>query len=148
MQTSMAVDENRVDHEQAVRTALELLRRKSSAGAAQRLEAAREASARAWGHRRGLRMAKPGSEWWRLLGRKSRGSCPDRLPGDDHVSLWLRGREPDAYVSQPYGLSSDVVLEMVRAAEVYDLRFTISTWPAWWNPGAVLFVEWRRAERP
>ncbi len=148
MQTSMAADEDRVDHEQAIRTSLELLRRNHSAGAAQRLEEARDASARAWGRRHGLSMARPGSEWWRLLGRRSRGSCPDRLPGDDHVSLWLRERTPEAYVSQPYGLSSDVVAEMLRAAELYGLKFTISTWPAWWNPGAVLFVEWRRAERP
>jgi hypothetical protein len=137
-----------MDHERAVRTSLELLRRNRSAGAAQRLDEARDASARAWGRRHGLSMAKPGSEWWRLLGRGSRGSYPDRLPGDDHVSLWLRDRTPEAYVSQPYGLSSDVVTEMLRAAEYYGLKFTISTWPAWWNPGAVIFVEWRRAERP
>ena len=37
---------------------------------------------------------------------------------------------------------------MLRAAELYGLMFTISTWPAWWNPGAVLFVEWRRAVLP
>ena len=86
-------------------------------------------------------MAKPGSEWWRLLGRRSRGSYPERLPGDDHVSLWLRERKPEVYVSQPYGLTSNVVAEMLRAAELYGLMFTISTWPAWWNPGAVLFVD-------
>ena len=147
MQTSMKVDADRRDHEQGIRTSLELLRRNRSAGAAQRLEEARGAFARAWGRRHGLSMARPGSEWWRLLGRRSRGSYPDRLPGDDHVSLWLRDRKPEAYVSQPYGLSSDVVAEMLRAAELYDLEFTISTWPAWWNPGAVLFVEWRCAQR-
>jgi hypothetical protein len=147
MQTSMAADEDRVDHEQAIRTSLELLRRTRSAGAAQRLEETREASARAWGRRRGLTMANPGSEWWRMLGQRSRGYCPDRLPGDDHVSLWLRGRKPEVYVSQPYGLSAALVAEMLRAAERYGLEFTISTWPAWWNPGAVLFVEWRCALR-
>jgi hypothetical protein len=148
MQTSMTVDEDRTDHEQAVRTSLELLRRDRSAGAVQRLEEARHTSARAWGRRRGLTMAKPGSEWWRLLGRRSRGFHPDRLPGDDHVSLWLRDRKPEVHVSQPYGLTSEVVAEMVRAAQLYGLEFTISTWPAWWNPGAVLFVEWRCAQRP
>jgi hypothetical protein len=86
-------------------------------------------------------MARPGSEWWRLLRRRSQGTYPDRLPGDDHVSLWLRERKPEVYVSQPYGLTSDVAAEMLRAAEFYGLKFTISTWPAWWNPGAVLFVE-------
>jgi hypothetical protein len=73
---------------------------------------------------------------------------PRTTPGDDHVSLWLREHKPEVYVSQPYGLTSNVVAEMLRAAELYGLMFTISTWPAWWNPGAVLFVEWRCAERP
>ena len=94
MQTPMTADEGRMDHEQAVRNSLELLRRNRSAG---RCNASRRPATPplAWGRRHGLSTAKPGSEWWRLLGRRSRGSYPERLPGDDHVSLWLRERKPE-----------------------------------------------------
>lgn len=132
--------------EDAVRTAIVRLSRERSPEAADRLEAARDAFARSWSRQQGLTPAEEDAPWWMLLGRKSRGTCPDRLPGDDHVSLWRRGRVPEVYVSQPYRLYTHVAAEMSRAAALYGLEFTISTWPAWWNPGAVLFVEWRRAE--
>jgi hypothetical protein len=99
----------------------------------------------------GLVPAKGTPSWQRLHGRRGpvADECTERaqLPGDDHVTLWRqpsdRGARISLWVSQPYGLTADDLAAMYAGAEERSLEFAVDTWPAWHNPGSVLFVTWR-----
>ena len=104
-----------------------------------------------WSHSRGVTEAD-GKAWFgRLLGKEyveadRLDGLPKKLPGDDHVSLWLKDGTPHIYVSQPYHFDFDTVRQMTATALIYGLKFSVKRWPAWWNPERILFVEWRRQE--
>lgn len=83
----------------------------------------------------------------RLINKRcSTDGVPCRLPGGDHVSLWLKDGKPEVYISQPYHLSLDNMRAIVEFCDRYRLTVDISTWPSWHFPGAVLTVEVKRAD--
>jgi hypothetical protein len=63
-------------------------------------------------------------------------------PGVDHPSLWIRDGKPAVFVFQPYGVQDVAALGAFCAAR--SLECSIDTWPAWHNPGRVVFVEIHR----
>jgi len=88
----------------------------------------------------------------RLIGRRCSalpggGSSPCRIPGWDHMSLWLKDGKPEVYVSQPYNLSLNEMRELVRFCDEYGLTTSVGMWPAWHFPGGVLMVEVKKANR-
>lgn len=86
--------------------------------------------------------------WSELLGKRpSREEELSRLPGDDHVTLWLKDGKPDVYVSQPYALGLDTLREMAQMADKHGLDVHVDAKSSWWFPGYTLFIEWRRAHR-
>jgi len=100
-----------------------------------------------WAEARGLSQVKHGN-WAKLIGKQEIVGVPGAryyggLPGDDHCSLWVRGKRPMAWVSQPYHLYPDTLRAMLAAADKYGLDFTVTT-GSWWYPGRTLFVEWHR----
>lgn len=91
----------------------------------------------------------------RLLGKRcwygghgSYDSPPCSPPGADHASLWIRDGKPIAYVFQPYGLTNDTLHELLAFCDRWGLDVNIDTWPAGHFPGAVLWVELTRQDRP
>jgi hypothetical protein len=104
-----------------------------------------------WALERGLKLyARSAPCIFRLLdrvppGHRHRGGlCWP--PGSDHASLWTHAGKPSCFISQPYSLDSRVLDEMLDFAMSYQLRFVVSTWPAFYYPGHVLMVEWFRYE--
>lgn len=109
-------------------------------------EALSELRQAAWIKRHGLEQSDGSIHWLELLGRRPGGEEQLlRLPGDDHVSLWLKGGKPDVYVSQPYALGVDTLREMARMADDHGLDVHVDAKSSWWFPGHTLFIEWRRA---
>jgi hypothetical protein len=53
--------------------------------------------------------------------------------------------EPACYVFQPYGLELETLAELVFFAKTHGLELTLSSFPSWHFPGAVLTVELRPA---
>lgn len=124
-------------------------------------EAARQVLMRdlktSWAAAHGVVQAEGPQFWGLLIGkpplsdfdrRRSPGALPEKLPGDDHETLWLRDGLPMMYVSQPYPLDFGTIRQMTAAALMYGLEFSISARPAWWNPGKVSFVVWRALSSP
>lgn len=65
---------------------------------------------------------------------------------DDHPSIWLRDGKPTIYVSQPYGLGTEALRELVARCDQLGLDATVNAWPAWHFPGSVVFVTMEKAE--
>ena len=104
----------------------------------------------AWIKSRRVRKAPPGTNYWgRLVGKtqseQGRIGRNERLPGDDHTSLWLEGDEPVIYVSQPYQLSFEELRNIVQACSDNALSVQVSSRPSWHFPGRVLMLEYTRA---
>ena len=81
----------------------------------------------------------------RLINKRCRyygsSECGHAVPGVDHPSLWLFGGEAVSLVYKPYGITSKNVLLLGEFCRDRELEIVIDTWPAWHNPGSVLFVE-------
>lgn len=87
----------------------------------------------------------------RLLGRQCRSGGVEREargdlppcwpPGADHSSLWNRDGKPVVFVMQPYPMSYATVRELVDFCERWGLQFSVSPWPSWHYPGAVVTLE-------
>jgi len=70
-------------------------------------------------------------------------------PHGDHESMWLKDGKPHVFVSQPYGLSHNKLMDILQYCEMAGLELTITSYPAWYYPGHVLFLEFRAAgEKP
>ena len=65
-------------------------------------------------------------------------------PGTDHESMWLRGEEPEKFVSQPYTLDMETLRAMITYCRKRGLTFTIRG-GSWHFPGSTVLVEFRRA---
>lgn len=101
-----------------------------------------------WAKGIGLRQS-PGQVCIRRLLGKSCGfeihSCVP--PRTDHASLWLKDGKPYCIVSQPYGpLSMSELEEIGKFCHRHGLEFTVDTWPAWYFPHAVLFINFKKAK--
>ena len=92
----------------------------------------------------------------RLLGKKCNafnwrnpmdgGRCECVPPGTDHASMWVQGRSPVLFVSQPYGLTARTLQEMHDFAKKYGLEFDVSAEASWWFPSRTVLVCWRVKE--
>lgn len=67
-------------------------------------------------------------------------------PHADHMYLWRDKRGELVYTSQPYAFSWDYLQETIDFCRKHGLRVDID-FPdrAWWNPGGVLMLEFRKA---
>ena len=107
----------------------------------------------AWATHHGLTPATQGViSTHRLVPREDRETCLlgsiERClpPGADHGELWARDRKAWCLTSQPYGpLDQEALEATVEYCERHGLTFDVSTWPAWWAPGKVLFLRYWRA---
>ena len=109
-------------------------------------EAECEKALHQWAQKHGLTRSKGHVCLTRLVWHCKRSHGCAQLAGSDHASLWLKDGKPHVYVSQPYGLSLETLLEMVSQCQELGLEIHIGTWPAWHFPGTVLMVEVRRRE--
>lgn len=103
-----------------------------------------------WARQRGLKQSKKRPFCvCRLLDKRcshyGASSCPNSPPETDHPSLWCRDGKAHTFVSQPYQLLDPERLD--RFCRERGLKCTITTWPAWHYPGAVLHVEITKEER-
>jgi hypothetical protein len=59
---------------------------------------------------------------------------------------WMGRRKDGAYcyLSQPYGLDQETIIEMLVFASRWDLEFHIDTFPAPHFPGSTLSVLWMK----
>lgn len=57
----------------------------------------------------------------------------------DHGTRWLRAGQPYCLLGQPYDLSADDLAEL-HELQARGLHVSITTWPSWHYPGAVLSV--------
>jgi hypothetical protein len=62
------------------------------------------------------------------------------LPGSDHVSFWLKGGRPAAYVMQPYEVSSESLDGIFEFCKKHKLKVSISTDKSWHNPGKTTLI--------
>ncbi len=69
-------------------------------------------------------------------------------PGHDHSSLWGRDGKPLVFLSQPYPIGNDTIVESVAFCQRLGLSMAISTWPSFHFPGAVLSVEYWNPNGP
>jgi hypothetical protein len=93
-----------------------------------------------WAAMYGVKPSSGRCAWQRLLGRRVGPLCgrEDPMPDGDHQELWnLHGR-PIVLVSMPYDLD---IYKLVDWTRDHGLVATVELWPAWHNPGKVLFVE-------
>lgn len=70
-------------------------------------------------------------------------------PHGDHMNLWLdKAGKPVLFTSQPYGLGWKALQETIAFCKKWGLRVDIN-YPdqAWHNPGGVLMLEFRKAEK-
>jgi len=113
-------------------------------------EAEKTALMKTWASHHGLKLHKGNRNWAALVKppyKKPKTPMQDHYgPGDDHCSLWYKDGKPYCWVSQPYGLRPNDLLRMMAHANLYGLDFTIGSWPAWYYPGRVLFVVWKRKD--
>ena len=86
-----------------------------------------------------------------LVGMKKARDAGIHLPyiyssdlGLDHVSCWNKDGKPYCLVSQPYGLSTEALKNMLTTADILGLEIDISSHPSWHYPGAVLTVIWKK----
>lgn len=80
--------------------------------------------------------------WKSLIGLE--GDAEDKLPGDDHTSLWL-GKGGLTYVSHPYDLRLRELTEIVDACEQHGLEVHIDA-RSWLNPGSTMRVCYTKAQ--
>ena len=100
-----------------------------------------EANRHGRGHVRGQRLK--GNNW-----PCKRCDLAQAIPAADHLSEWTHDGKTAPIISQAYNLSYVTLKETVAFCEVHGLTVTISTEPSWVFPGAVITVEYRRAEKP
>jgi hypothetical protein len=86
-----------------------------------------------------------GRRAWRYgASQKERIPCDLPTPAADHTSLWNKDGKPYVYVSQPYQLSWEPLLEVVKFGERWGLSIDIKPWPSWHFPSRVLSIFVRR----
>ncbi|HML39873.1 MAG TPA: helix-turn-helix domain-containing protein [Bellilinea sp.] len=83
---------------------------------------------------------------YRLLGRRR---CPDtyqnpcdspRIPGQDHVSEWVKDGNTEKIVLQPYYLTYEDMKELVVFCELYELRADVHS-ESWHFPGKTIRID-------
>lgn len=70
--------------------------------------------------------------------------CDLRIPASDHLSEWVKDGETYSIVSQPYGISYETLIEMIKFCDQHELEPYISADRAWHFPGSALSIEFRR----
>lgn len=80
--------------------------------------------------------------WRRLIAQT--GKPGDRLPGDDHVELWVKDGLI-TYVSHPYGLTLGALKEIVSLCEEHGLEISIHA-GSWYFPGNTIVAEYTKAK--
>ena len=90
--------------------------------------------------------------WWDVAnahetGRRGRPEgWPESPPAWDHGSIWVRDGKPLVAVSQPYPWKlKGGIDELNSFADMCELKFRVSNYPAWHYPGSCWFIEWRAA---
>lgn len=70
-----------------------------------------------------------------------------RPPGDDHGTLFVRGKTVVAYISEPYQVSSSTAKKIVEFCELYQLEFEITSLSTWYPGQTLAVLYWRREDR-
>lgn len=112
-------------------------------------EATSEQLKKDYAESRGLKPTTGRVDLCRLIGRQVKGH-PSLGAGwysgrwIDHPSLWIKNGKPDVFISQPYHLSLEDMAQLISICNEFGLEATVSTWPGWHFPGAVLSVQVRK----
>lgn len=98
------------------------------------------------------------ARWKNALTRSSRIPCVHALVGrrcgvhdgygpcfpSDHTTLWSLGRRPFAYVTQPYGWSTEELTQALAFCQERHLDIEIDADRGWYFPGRALLIVVRR----
>jgi hypothetical protein len=67
---------------------------------------------------------------------------PNKPPGDDHGTLYLKDGKPAFYLSEPYGLAYDKMQEVVAFCERWGLEASIDGLQSTWFPGLTIAIKY------
>lgn len=80
-------------------------------------------------------------------GELRRAAVPTRPPGDDHGVLLYKDRIPAVYLSEPYGLWTDRLRDIVEFCDKYRLEVSFNASQGIWNPGCTTTLMYRAREK-